>query len=114
MSRHDATVSLRDMLQYAQRAIRLAAGKSASELQDDESLDLAIPRALEIIGEAASRIPPSVREQYSTVPWRAAINLRNRLVHGYDTVDFEIVREILDDDLPLLIAELERILADWK
>ena len=64
---------------------------------------------LEIVGEAASRVPPGEREQYSGIPWVQIVGLRNRLIHGYDNVDFDILWEIVSHDLPPLIAELEKI-----
>lgn len=66
-------------------------------------------RLLEIVGEAASRVPPGEREQYSAIPWVQIVGLRNRLIHGYDNVDFDILWEIVSHDLPPLIAELEKI-----
>ena len=66
-------------------------------------------RLLEIVGEAASRVPVSERAQYSGIPWVQIVGLRNRLIHGYDNVDFDILWEIVTQDLPPLIAELEKI-----
>ncbi len=100
------------MLDHATDAVRFGAGKSSQEIEDDRLLSLAIVRLMEIIGEAASRVSPATRSQYSDIPWRETINLRNRLIHGYDTVDFEVVQQIIADDLPPLIAHLRTILED--
>lgn len=100
------------MLDHATDAVRFGAGKSSQEIEDDRLLSLAIIRLLEIIGEAASRVSSEARSQHSQIPWRATINLRNRLIHGYDTVDFEVVQHIIADDLPSLIAQLRTILSD--
>ena len=53
-------------------------------------------RLLEIIGEAATRTPSSIKDQHPTIPWRRITGLRNRLVHAYDTVDIEIVWRVED------------------
>jgi uncharacterized protein with HEPN domain len=98
------------MLDYARRAVQLGSGKTATEIADDELLSLALVRVMEVIGEAAARVSDATRLRYPTIPWRSVIDLPNRLIHGYDTVDFEVVRQILDDDFPPLITQLGRIL----
>jgi len=65
---------------------------------------------LEMIGEAANRVPEEVRTQYSELPWLQMIAARNRLIHGYDSVDFDILWIIVTNDLPVLIIQLEKIL----
>lgn len=64
-------------------------------------------RLLEIVGEAASRVPADERTKCPSIPWTQIVGLRNRLIHGYDSVDFDILWESLTQDLPPLIAELE-------
>ena len=85
--------------------------KTRADLDTDRPLNLSLVRLLEIVGEAASRVPVSERAQYSGVPWVQIVGLRNRLIHGYDNVDFDILWEIVTQDLPPLVAELERILS---
>ncbi len=72
-------------------------------------LNLALVRLLEIIGEAANRIPNDEQAQYPQIPWAQVVSLRNRLIHGYDSVDFDILWQIVSQDLPPLIAALETI-----
>ncbi len=113
MSRHDDRVSLRQMLDQAKKAVRVASGKSVGDIAADQDLLApALIRTLEVIGEAASRVSPEARARFSDIPRRDVIDLRNRLIHGYDIVDYELVRQIIDDDLPPLMASIEEILAD--
>jgi len=65
---------------------------------------------LEIIGEAARRISQRFREKHEHIPWRQITGTRDRLIHGYDEVDLDIVWQIVTKDLPTLLAELEKIL----
>jgi uncharacterized protein with HEPN domain len=74
-------------------------------------LNLALVRLLEIVGEAASRISPALCACHPEIPWPQIISLRNRLIHGYDSVDFDIMWQIITADLPPLILALEAILA---
>ena len=66
-------------------------------------------RLLEIIGEAANQTSREERSRYPEIPWSQIVGLRNRLIHGYDAIDFDILWQILKQDLPLLIAALGKI-----
>jgi uncharacterized protein with HEPN domain len=96
------------MLDYAVEAAALVEGKDRSDLDLDRMLNLALVRLLEIVGEAANRIPSDERSKYPGIQWTGIVGLRNRLIHGYDAVDFDILWEIVTVDLPPLITELER------
>ena len=109
MPSHDTNARLRHMLDAAREAVQMAQGKARADLDTDRPLNLSLVRLLEIVGEAASRVPVSERAQYSAIPWMQIVGLRNRLIHGYDNVDFDILWEIVCQDLPPLIAELEKI-----
>ncbi|MEA2600976.1 MAG: hypothetical protein QOF89_1968 [Acidobacteriota bacterium] len=111
MPRRDVAVSLRQMLDYSLEAMEMVRGQVRADLDTDRKLNLALVRLLEILGEAANRVPPEDRSRYSQIPWPQLISLRNRLIHGYDQVDFDILWEILTQDLPPLASELERIAA---
>lgn len=72
-------------------AIGLMRDKKRADLDTDRTLGLATLRCLEIVGEAASHIPESLRQQHPQIPWPQIIGTRNRLVHGYDLVDYDII-----------------------
>jgi len=99
------------MLDAAREAAQMAQGKTRTDLDTDRPLNLSLVRLLEIVGEAASRVPGGDRATYSSIPWMEIVGLRNRLIHGYDNVDFDILWQIVTQDLPPLIAELEKILS---
>jgi uncharacterized protein with HEPN domain len=96
------------MLDHAREAVAIMRSKSRNDLDTDRLLQLAITRVLEIIGEAANRVTREGRDRYPELAWQAVIATRNRIIHGYDTVDYDIVWKILSDELPMLIAALER------
>lgn len=72
------------MLDYAREAIEMARGRNRGDLDTDRQLSLALVRLLEIIGEAANRVPSEKRIDIPEVPWSQIVGLRNRLIHGYD------------------------------
>jgi uncharacterized protein with HEPN domain len=112
MSKHDPEVALRQILFHAREAIEIARGKTRTDLDKDRVLNLALTRLLEIIGEAANRVPEEIQDEYSALPWLQMVSARNRLIHGYDSVDFDILWAIIQHDLPVLIGQLEGILED--
>ncbi len=109
MTQHEPLVRVRHMLDHAREAVEMTEGRSRSDLDADRQLNLALVRLLEVVGEAAARVPEDYRQQHPDIPWRDIADLRNRLIHGYDTVNFDILWSIIRKDLPPLIEMLERI-----
>jgi len=112
MSRHDDTVSLRQMLDHAREAVALCRGKRYADLLTDRNMALALARLLHILGEAATRVSLPTHARYSDIPWADMIAIRNRLVHAYDKIDLEVLWDVVQNDLPPLIAALQRILGE--
>ncbi len=78
----------------------------------DEDAQLALVRLLEIIGEACASVSPDVRQRHPSVPWRAAADLRNRVIHGYFDVDLELVWTAAAREVPLLAVGAQAALDD--
>jgi uncharacterized protein with HEPN domain len=87
------------MLDHAREAVQLVHGHERADLDQDRLLNLALVRLLEIVGEAANRVPERERERLPEIPWPQIVSLRNRLIHGYDDVDFDILWQIVSRDL---------------
>ena len=98
------------MLDYAKEAIDLIAGKDKAELQYDRILELALIRLVEIVGEASAKVSAEMQDKYPSIPWPQVIGMRNRLVHGYDSVDLDVLWDTIEVDLPPLVDALEKIL----
>ena len=109
MSKHDDEVSLRHMLEHAREAVTFVAGKDRSDLEASRMLSLALVRLIEIVGEAANRVSKTRQKQFPQLPWERIIGMRNRLIHGYDVVDLDIVWQTVTEELPSLITILEKI-----
>jgi uncharacterized protein with HEPN domain len=73
-------------------------------------LRLALTHLVELVGEAATQVAPETQAQYPEIPWPKIISTRNRLIHGYDYVDDNILWDTLSINLPELLSQLERIL----
>jgi uncharacterized protein with HEPN domain len=100
------------MLDHALEAVAMVEGKTRADLDKDRQLNLALVRLLEIIGEAATRIPKEDQAHYPDISWSEIVSLRNRLIHGYDTVDFDILWQIMNQDLPGLVKALRKAVAE--
>jgi uncharacterized protein with HEPN domain len=110
MTPPEDAVLLRDMLDHARRASDAIAGRRRPDLDTDHVLAAALERFIEVVGEAASKISPATRESAPEIPWHQVIGMRNRLVHGYASVDHDIVWDVVSGDLPALISSVERLL----
>ena len=102
-------IRLRHMLDYSREALHLIEGKNRKDLDQERTLNLALVRLLEIVGEAANRVSEETKGVYAEIPWFQIVGLRNRLIHGYDAVDFDILWGVLSEELPALVASLEKI-----
>lgn len=100
---------LLDMPLAARDAQEVAEGVSREQLTTSKRDQLALSKAVERVGEAASHVSQEARRVYGQVPWRRIIGMRHRLVHDYENLDLDILWMVLRDEIPLLIAELEQI-----
>ena len=107
--------SLLDFLKHIEHEcsyiLRIKEGKTRAQLLDDETVSKAIVRSLEIIGEATKNLPEEVTEKYLQVDWKDMARMRDRLIHHYFGIDYEIVFDTILHDIPDLHHELLRIIA---
>lgn len=109
MSKRDTLLLLNDMLQAAEKIKRYTSGMDYDAFVADEKTMDAVVRNFEIIGEAANRIDPDFRTKNPEVEWKRIRGFRNRIVHDYFGVDYEIVWDIITTYLDELIEWLEAI-----
>ncbi len=110
--RRDDFLLLGDMLDSARKIQRYTEGFDyESFIADDKTVD-AVIRNFEIIGEAANRIDPDFRIEHSEIEWRRIRGFRNRLVHDYFGVDYQIVWSVVENDLNALVDRLGEIVED--
>jgi uncharacterized protein with HEPN domain len=111
MSSNDLWIRLRHMRDYTAEAIRLGQTRSRADLDNDRLLNLALVRLCEMIGEAANRVPLETRKRHPQIAWPQIVGFRNRLIHGYDSIDLDILWQVVIHDLPHLFVAIEAILS---
>lgn len=107
--RDDDRIRVRHMIEAAESALQFVSGRTRSDLDADRMLLFAVVRAVEIIGEAASKIPEETRDAHPGIPWGAIIGMRNRLVHAYFDIDTNIVWVAVSQEIPALLAQLRTL-----
>jgi uncharacterized protein with HEPN domain len=101
---------LRHILAEADYLIRESAGIGEERFMADETLQRAFVRSLEIIGEATKKVPDGFRARYPMVEWRAMAGMRDRLIHDYFGVDYELVWDVVQNHIPALRRQIASII----
>ena len=107
--RKDDLIRIRHMVDAAKEAISFIKDRKRSDLDTNRMLVLSLVKSIEIMGEAASRVTKESRDSHPEVPWLNIIGMRNRLIHVYFDIDLDRVCDTITDDLPPVIATLEKI-----
>lgn len=95
MAERDPSITLRQIIDCLAQAREVVVGKKREDLDRDTLFRLAAERAVEVIGEAANRLPEELRDKHPEVPWHRVIGMRNWLAHGYDAVDLDVLWDVL-------------------
>lgn len=107
---HSAIEYLRHILDEAEYLIEYSRGLSREQFMKDPTLQRAFVRSLEVIGEATKRIPEEFRTRYSHVAWKSMAGMRDKLIHDYMGVDYDIVWDVVINKVPLLYRDIRAII----
>jgi uncharacterized protein with HEPN domain len=102
---------LTEMIDAAEQAIGLVEGRSVDQIEADRTVKDALMWNYTVLGEAAAKLSDELRGEHPEVPWRLAVALRNRIVHGYWSIDVDVVHTTSAAQLPGLVQQLRQILA---
>lgn len=102
-----------DMAESARDIMVFTTGMSFDDFLIDKKTQYAVIRSLEILGEAAKKIPDSIRDNYPGVPWKQMAGTRDKLIHEYHGVDLAIIWAVVEDELPKVITEIDKMAADF-
>lgn len=110
MNRDNA--SLLDIVNAARRVLKFAEGLDKSALANNEEKQSAILYQVIVIGEATKRLSSEYRNQHPKIPWKDIAGMRDILVHQYDRINLNTLWDVIQNDIPELLALLEPILPD--
>lgn len=113
MSKHDPKVTLRQIADSAVRAQELCTQNELAEILVDWQKRLAFERVMEVLG-GTKRLPLELCQRYPSVPWKLIAGMRDRVSHGYDAIDYAVLWDTVRDDVPLLLATVQRMLRDLE
>lgn len=108
----DYKVYLNDILHSMKLTQDFTNGLSIDEFRKDDKTQFAVIRCLEIIGEATKRLPDEFRELNSDIPWKAMAGMRDKLIHGYDVVDSEIIWTTITKTIPKIITKISDLIKE--
>lgn len=98
---------LTDIVSSARLILTYVEGVRREQFIRDTRLQDSVIRRIEIIGEAVRRLSSEFRERHPSVPWRAMTGMRNRMIHGYDDIDMDVVWDTAQDSIPRLLSMIE-------
>jgi uncharacterized protein with HEPN domain len=110
--RAEDRVRLHHMIEAAESAVQFIAGRQRTDLDEDRMLLFALVRAIEILGEAASKLSEETRATHTGMPWRAIIGMRNRLIHAYFVINTASVWHTVTQEIPVLLPQLRALATD--
>jgi uncharacterized protein with HEPN domain len=100
---------LDDILDGVEKIKRYTREMTYEEFVDDPKTVDAVLRNFEVIGEAAKNVPDDIRQEYSDVPWSEMAGMRDKLIHGYASVELQIVWSTIQDEVPALGTQIESV-----
>ena len=102
MSRREPELTLRQIVEFADEVAALVTTRTREDLETNREFRRALERCVELIGEAATRLPEDWRVKHPEIPWRQIIAMRNVMVHGYDEVANDVLWDVATKDVPAL------------
>ena len=114
MSKRDIKLYVRDILEAIKAIEKFVEGMDFENFKEDDKTSSAVIRKFEIIGEATKNIPQSIKKKYPHIPWKEMAGFRDRLIHFYFGIKYDIVWDTIKLRLPELRNNIEKVLKDLE
>jgi len=114
MSDRDYTDYIKDIINSIDEIEEFTANMIFKSFVEDKKTVNAIIRSLEVLGEAAKKLPEEIRKKYPDVPWKRMAGMRDKLIHEYSGVDLEIIWKTIKEDIPSLEHSIKKMLKNLE
>ena len=105
---------LMDLIEAIDKMEQFAKDLTYEDFKKDEKTIFAVIRALEVMGEAAKKIPAGVRNKYKHVPWKQIAGMRDKLIHEYFGVNTQVIWKTVKEDIPLVKPIIKKMAGDMQ
>ena len=112
--KRDYQLFIKDIIAAMEAIEEFVGDMTLEELKADEKTSSAVIRKFEIIGEAAKHIPPKIRDKYKDIRWKSMAGMRDRLIHAYFGIDYNLVWSAMKTEIPNLKTKLRKVISDMK
>lgn len=112
--KRDNKLFVKDIIDAMFSIEKFVEGMTLEELKDDEKTLSAVIRKFEIIGEAAKYMPNKVKEKYNDIKWKSMVGMRDRLIHAYFGIDYNLVWAAIKIEIPKLKPKLKKMLSSFE
>ena len=108
MNKHEADLTLAQIIEFCNEAVEFVSSESLATLQSDRIKQRAFERIMECIGEAVKRLPTHITKKHPDIPWSAIAGMRDRIAHGYDSIEHSVLWNAAKNDIPVLLETCSR------
>ena len=112
--KRDNKLFIKDILEAMESIEKFVGKMSLDELKEDEKTSSAVIRKFEVIGEAVKYMPDKVKEKYKDIQWKSMAGMRDRLIHAYFGIDYNLVWSAIKTEIPKLKPKLKKILSSME
>ena len=110
----DPTLYLKDILEAMEAIERFVEGMEFEDFKMDDKTSSAVIRKFEIIGEATKNVPETIKQKYPIIPWREMAGMRDKLIHFYFGIKYDLVWHTIKDVIPEVKSLIRKILEDFE
>jgi uncharacterized protein with HEPN domain len=114
MSERNVELYLKDILDAIEAIVKFTEGMDFESFKKDDKTSSAVIRKFEIIGEATRNIPQDIRQEYPNIPWKEMVGFRDKLIHFYFGIKYEIVWDTIKSRLSELKMKIQKVLEDME
>lgn len=112
--KRNSKLFIKDIIDAMEAIERFIGDMTLSELKRDEKTSSAVIRKFEIIGEAVKYMPNNIKENYKDIQWKSMAGMRDRLIHAYFGIDYDLVWAAIKTEIPKMKPKLKKILSSME